>query len=166
MALILSGDTGPSFVQSAAQPTGSVLQVIETVKTNSFSSSSTSFTAITGFSATITPKFSTSKILVFVSFTDSSSTSSAFHSFNLLRGSTPLMQPATTQSFSCTRTNYILNADNVVSVAFQFTDSPATTSATTYSMQMKVNGGTGYIGNRSQNDAEICSVITLLEIAG
>ena len=34
MALILSGDTGPSIVPASALPTGSVIQTVSTTKTN------------------------------------------------------------------------------------------------------------------------------------
>ena len=67
MALILSGDTGPGFVQAAAEPTGSVIQVVMGTLTSQFTLT-TSYGSFTNmFSATITPQFSTSKILIFVS---------------------------------------------------------------------------------------------------
>ena len=55
---------------------------------------------------------------------------------------------------------------------FTFLDSPATTSSTTYKLQMIVQGGTGYI-NRSPSDADVsatygtrpASTITVMEIA-
>ena len=43
---------------------GGIIQVVSAYKGDSFSTSSESFVDITGLSATITPKFSTSKILV------------------------------------------------------------------------------------------------------
>ena len=43
---------------------GGIVQVVNLVKTDSFSTTSTSLVDITGFSLSITPKFNTSKILV------------------------------------------------------------------------------------------------------
>ena len=43
---------------------GGIIQVVSAYKGDNFSTSSTTFVDITGLSATITPKFSTSKILV------------------------------------------------------------------------------------------------------
>ena len=45
---------------------GGIIQIKQALKTDAFSTSSTSFTDITGLSVTLTPKFSTSK--VFISF--------------------------------------------------------------------------------------------------
>ena len=42
---------------------GGIVQCVSTTKTDTFTTASTSFTDVTGLSATITPKFSTSKIL-------------------------------------------------------------------------------------------------------
>jgi len=64
MALILSGDTG---VPASGMPTGSVIQVQSTTKTNTFSTTSTSFTDVTGLSVSITPISTSSKILVIYS---------------------------------------------------------------------------------------------------
>ena len=43
---------------------GGIIQVKQTVKTDTFTTSATSYTDITGLSVSITPKFNTSKILV------------------------------------------------------------------------------------------------------
>jgi len=45
-------------------PAGSIIQVVSAYKGDSFSTSSTTFVDITGLSATITPRFTNSKILV------------------------------------------------------------------------------------------------------
>ena len=39
---------------------GGIIQVVSTTKTDTFSTTSTSFTDVTGFSVNITPKFSSS----------------------------------------------------------------------------------------------------------
>jgi hypothetical protein len=67
MALILSGDTGPSFVQAAAMPTGAVVQTVRSasVTTAAVDTTSTTWTEIsTGLRTTITPTSASNKILV------------------------------------------------------------------------------------------------------
>jgi hypothetical protein len=173
MALILSGDTGPSFNQSAAMPTGSVLQVVSTNKTDTFSTTSTTYTNITGLSASITPKFSTSKIYATVTL-GMSCDSGTRAIFQLLRNSTPV--GVGDASGSRTTGNAAGQAPQpaaMACVSFQYLDSPATTSAITYQVQTAFidNSGTLYI-NRTVNDesaasrSRTASTITLMEIAG
>ena len=66
MASILKVDTiqGATSANAVAMPAGHVIQTAQALKTDVFSTSSTSFTDITGLSVTLTPKFSTSKMLV------------------------------------------------------------------------------------------------------
>lgn len=66
MALILSGDTGPSFVQSAAQPVGTVLQLTNSSTTTSYVSttSNTPSEVSSSLRVTITPSSASNKILV------------------------------------------------------------------------------------------------------
>ena len=51
-------------VVTAAQPTGSVLQVVQATKTDTFTTTSSTWTNITGLTATITPTSTSSKILI------------------------------------------------------------------------------------------------------
>ena len=50
--------------------------------------------------------------------------------------------------------------------SFTFLDSPETTSATTYKLQMRTNAGTVTINRRNSTDAAFTSTFTLMEIAG
>jgi hypothetical protein len=159
MALILSGDTGPSFVQSAAQPTGSVLQVVQGTYSSQVTSSSSTY-ADTGLTATITPKFSNSKILVCVQHNGCAKTSSsnADLGVQLQRNGTGLVLLASSVAYNGTAGyNY------VGGIALDYIDSPATTSAVTYKTQFRCtnNSASVYL----QIDGETSS-ITLMEIAG
>jgi hypothetical protein len=59
--------TGTQTIPKAALPTGSVLQVVQAIKTDTFVTSATvTDTAVTGLTASITPTSSTSKILVMI----------------------------------------------------------------------------------------------------
>ena len=144
---------------------GKVLQVVQTVKTDTFSTTSTSMTDVTGLSASITPSSSSNKILVNANFSSSTSADSRVNVFNLLRGSTTIAQPSGSGGFKGTRQGYIINNGNLITVDFNFLDSPSTTSATTYKIQMYVNGDTGYVGDRSADDFDNISTITLMEIS-
>ena len=69
---------------------GTILQVVQTSKTDDFSTTSTSYTDVTGFSATITPSSTSSKVLVMVS--SNTSTSGGNNAMmKLVRGSTCLL---------------------------------------------------------------------------
>ena len=138
--------------------------VVQTVKTTAFSTASTSFIDVTGLSVAITPKNASSLVLVTVSiFTSNSAV--ALNSFNLLRGSTNLAQPAAdTFSASMNASMALVSADDQT-VALTFLDSPATTSSTTYKIQMKVSSGTGFVCRRADlASVSAASVITVQEI--
>ena len=137
--------------------------VVQTVKTTAFSTTSTSFTDVTGLSVAITPKNASSLVLVTVSIYTSNSGAN-LNTFNLLRGSTNLAQPAAdTYSGSMNATPTASGNDQTVSLTFL--DSPATTSATTYKIQMKVSAGFGYVCRRGDlTSVTAASVITVQEI--
>jgi hypothetical protein len=170
MALILSGDTGPSFVQAAAQPTGSVLQVVQTVKTDTFSTTSTTLVDITGLSVTITPTSASNKILVTVDLHIGYSIYAGI--VYLLRGSTKIYAGDGGLSRCGLYSNVYASPGNVlIPVTTTFLDSPATTSATTYKLQTATyGGGTQYINrtgdniNESTRDGLTASSITVMEI--
>jgi hypothetical protein len=168
MPLVLNSSSisGLAPVGGLSSPqTGSVLQVVSFTKTDSFSTASTSFVEVTGFSATITPTSATSKILILVVSNQSTVSSSGLTTYNLIRDSTNICQPATSTTFTGSMVNYVGIADNVVPFSISFLDSPATTSATTYKMQVKSNTNTVYINRRVTADVAITSTITLMEIA-
>jgi hypothetical protein len=159
MSMIIDGTNGLTFNNSTTQASaGVVLQVIQSVYSTAVSSSSTTL-ADTGLSATITPKFSTSKILVLVShgqnWKSTGNTSNSI-TFKLLRGSTIILNP----------TNVAGNTDtslqNYFSISFNYLDSPATTSATTYKTQFANFVAASSVVVQSGN---LDSTITLLEIA-
>jgi len=156
---------GTQNIPKSALPTGSVLQVVSTTKTDTFSMTGGTFVDITGLSATITPTSATSKIFIIVNLAVSSSGGAGLNTFNLVRNSTNISQPATTPTFAGTFCAYLDLGDNILPLAINFLDSPATTSATTYKLQMKSNTGTQYVNRRSSADSAFTSTITVMEIA-
>lgn len=171
--LITTGSSGQS-IPKAALPTGSVLQVLQTVKSDTFSTSSTSATDITGLSVSITPTSSTSKILVM--YDVKTSMENFQMSLFLVRNSTAIYigdaagSRIRASSAICAVPDPTGFWRSAVSQTSVFLDSPATTSATTYKVQCQVNAGTGYV-NRSGPDqddvfrARTPSSITVMEIA-
>jgi len=153
-------------IAAARLPAGSVLQVVSTTKTDVFSTTSTSFVDITSLSTTITPANASNKVLVTVTLIMGQSDVTGLTVFNLVRGSTNISQPATTPSFNGTAGAFTSAADNLMPVSFSFLDSPATTSATTYKVQGRINTGALLINRRNTADCNFTSTITVMEIAG
>jgi hypothetical protein len=142
------------------------VQVVSTTLNTPFSTASTSFTDLTGLSATITPKSASNKILILVTSYQSNSSTSGLTVYNLVRGSTNICTPSNTGlTFSASAGCYIASADNIFPFSISYVDSPATTSATTYKVQIKGNAGTAYINQRVTADTALTSTITLMELA-
>ena len=164
------------IIPTAGVPTGgggSIIQTVQTVKSDGFTTTSQPFTDITGLSATITPKFNTSKILIFYTLSISSN---GFPMFKLLRGSTDIfVGDASSNRVRCFFGGYTggLHPGLTLPVTGNFLDSPSTTSATTYKFQTGVVHTTGYTTyvNRSQSDtdfnyhARTPSSIILMEVS-
>jgi hypothetical protein len=145
---------------SAAGNAGIGSNVVSTTKLDAFSTSSGTFVAVTGLSATITPSSATAKVLVLVTINNGQGNFNT--RYNLMRGATAISQ-STTPTF----TTQFHDAGGTVtfSSAFSFLDSPATTSATAYSIEMATTG-TAYV-NRSvaASDRTGTSTITVIEVA-
>ena len=176
----LSVDTiqGQTTAANVKMPAGTPVQVISTTKTDTFTTSSASYVDITGMTATITPKYATSKILVTVNC-NWGGVNNIYASIILLRGSTRI-SASTGGTGNQTNASMAIGGDNnnfqwkVEHTGLQFLDSPATTSATTYKLQVKSTGGPGtntfYLNRPHQTDNSAYNVfgtshITLTEIA-
>lgn len=142
------------------------VQIQSAAKTDSFSTTSTSYADVTGLSVTITPTSSSNKILVFASVAYASSSDDML--LQLVRGSTAIANStagSVTNGFSMYSTSEGTNSIPVGSLVFL--DSPATTSATTYKIQALVRSGTGYVNRRGSNASfGASSFITIMEISG
>jgi hypothetical protein len=151
---------------------GNVLQVVQTTKTDTFSTASTSFVDVTGLSVSITPTSTASKILTMFSL-PASSTGSAGWYCNLVRdGTNIIVGDAAGSRVQTTVSSYASPTTQSFSMSFQYLDAPSTTSAITYKLQLKAQSGfTAYV-NRSGTDTDnniyqrTASSITVMEIAG
>ena len=158
--ITLPASTGTVLTTGSPQ-SGGVIQVVQGSLAGQTSTSSSSFVS-TGLTATITPKFSTSKIRIICSVLHAYVGVNGVSVFSTLyRNSTTNFQPTSSganQNFG----QVYANSSNVLcNNTFSLLDSPATTSATTYTVYIAAGGGgTAYI---NQNGST--SFIQLLEIA-
>jgi hypothetical protein len=162
MAMIIDGTNGLTFNNSTVQASaGQVLQVVNATTQTSVNTTSSSFVT-TNLTATITPKFATSTILVCVNmlvYNNASTGQSVVTAFRGTVAGTDL-GGTTGNGFGAAFTNGSSEVMSVVSGMVM--DSPATTSATTYTVGLKrKNAGTAF----SVVDNQRAS-ITLMEIAG
>ena len=134
---------------------GKVLQVLSVFKDDVFSTtgSTGNFADITGLSVAITPSATTSKILI--QFQSCFSTGGGDRgSFRMLRDSTVINEHGasgnTNGIFASLRTGDSLNA---IPVAGVHLDSPSTTSATTYKLQVGAEASAGdvYVNRPANN---------------
>jgi hypothetical protein len=161
----------------ARLPTGSVLQVVQTVKTDFFSLGTTgTWTDVTGASVTITPTSASSKVLVMFAGEYGGQSTDGFAYLRVVRNSTTLsVGDARGSSRQVTMSAALRNGggnSTDISRAFgcQILDSPSTTSATTYKLQMIGSNNPSFCigGTFSTPDANRSSVptfITAMEIS-
>lgn len=165
--------TGTVLTNASA---GTVLQVVSTTKTDAFSTTSGSYADVTGLSVSITPTSASSKILILLSLTTSGQDGSAGAVYRFMRDSTAICigDAAGSRGRSSGGIAYISNINVYTTISGSFLDSPATTSSTTYKVQVTGGNPGSYCGvNRTENDADVTnpyssratSTITVMEIA-
>lgn len=153
--------------------TGNVIQVVSTVKSDTYTTTNQTYEDIPNFSCSITPKYNTSKILVIVDIGALTPISGGSTWTRLLRGATEI--------YSGDGASGTLNQihDGGASTgehyygSFHHTslylDSPSTISSTTYKVQIKSGGAYTSCFNRNAYDGgtyggRTASSITLMEI--
>ena len=161
-------------IPRANMPTGAVLQASSVTKTDTFTTTSTSWVDITGLSVSITPTSATSKILIFASLQRSNASAGQGTFFRFMRNSTAInigdaigsRSQVTNMSQETSQQGRFITPMNSI-----FLDSPATTSATTYKLQTNcLDVGTICINRSginvdSASYATSVSSITVMEIA-
>ena len=155
---------------------GKVLQIVQAEKNDTFTHTGTTFTDVTGLSASITPSATSSKILIFSTLNGAAN--NRYASFRLVRDSTDIFVGDAAGS----RTQVTLPIDANSSetdnsyvarnMGLNYLDSPSTTSSITYKIQV-ANASSGsaitYI-NRNPDDSDAnfstraASNIILMEI--
>jgi hypothetical protein len=172
---VLTESGGVVSLGSAVQMSaGGVLQVLQAVKTDTTSTTSATFEDMTEMTISITPRATSSKILVFSNLNLSTEDNDYYVYAQIMRATTAIYIGDT--AGDRVRSSAISRADNAThqigNLTPMFLDSPSTTSATVYKIQWRIEAGTtGYL-NRSGTDTDntafprTASSITVMEIAG
>ncbi len=150
-----------------------VLQVKSTFKSNTFTMSSNTFADVTDLSVSITPSSASSKVLAFFSLSGQADAATNGLFVRLMRDSTAIGIGDTDGSRIRTTYGNISTSTNVGYMGgFTFLDSPATTSAVTYKVQVasNTNGQTVFVNRLINNTdsasfARSASSITVMEVA-
>jgi hypothetical protein len=154
---IISSDGSGTFTPNGF---GKIGQVVQTTKSDLFSTSSTSLVDITGLSASITPSSTSSKIFVMLNgHANSSQASVQLYTIKLLRDSTGI--GGVDSGNRIFRSYGVSNAPQTFSTFLL--DEPSTTSSTTYKAQVNVSGDTVYIGGFG-NAVQAPTTMTLMEV--
>jgi hypothetical protein len=169
---ILSLYDGSAWKNSLAT-TGGILQVVSTTKTNTFSTTSTSFTAVTDLSVSITPSSSSSKILVLATIPFTRTSGSNVGHLRLMRDSTAIFIGDSAGNRIRSSVGVEQSSLDSNTTTLNFLDSPSTTSAIAYSIEVRSNDAiTSVYVNRNSDDgdnttnARYASSIILMEVAG
>ena len=169
MAIItLNNNSLSSVTALPAGVGGKVLQVVTDEVSGEVSTTSTSYTDITGLSVTITPSSTSSKIYVIANLCGCRAGSvnhvSCRSFFNIVRGSTELTATSLGHIASGRNANP-RSSDGTITLTNL--DEPNTTSATTYKCQFKTTSGDGETAriNEPDNNTPVSS-ITVMEISG
>jgi len=159
MTTIIDGTAGVTF-PAGSNPQAAPSKVLQVVYVaNNTQTSTTSTTPVSaGFSASITPLFATSKILLLLNFAVGSTLNNSYTSVQLWRGGSSIFNFA---PVAC----YLNSGSSVtqlnMTVSETYLDSPATTSSISYTPYYSTStGGLAYLAINNN----FCT-ITLMEIA-
>ena len=153
---------------------GKILQVVSATKTDTFTTSSSSYTDITGLSVAITPSSASSKVFLIVNLHGIGDASTQMY-VEIFRTS-----DNTSICIGDTRSNrvraslgtgYFDQDNDINSQGINFLDSPNTTSTFNYKLRTKTQGAGTVLINRSNQDHDstqsgtLASTITAIEVA-
>ena len=156
MSLILDGTNGLTFNNATTQASSSkVLQVVQGSTATSTSVTTTTPTA-TSLTASITPLFSTSKILIISTFSIYTTNASTKVLASIFRNSTNLSASNGGAYF------YNGGGPGQIGTTINLIDSPATTSATSYTIYIFGNNASNSVAFNADSQN---AYIILMEIA-
>jgi hypothetical protein len=167
-------------VPDANAPSGSVVQVVQTVKTDAFAGSAgTVWGDVSGMTASITPASASNRILIIVDMKGAGGANYSVIRSRLLRDSTPIYVGDAASNRPRSMGQFYGGGDggtdvfHLAQLGGTFLDSPATTSSITYKIQIGGDGNSQVVFiNRTQGDRDntyfdsrVAASITLIEIA-
>ena len=162
---------GSAWVYTA---TGAVLQVKSVAKTDTFSMASSTPADVTGLSVSITPTSANNKILILGALSAGNNTNNSVSVYpRLMRDSTAigLGDTAGSRRRITSNASFLNNNSNMSTIPFVFLDSPATTSATTYKIQVSAQTTNTIYINRTNDDLDTdvypraISTLVVMEVA-
>ena len=157
--VLIGGQTVGKFGSQGLEQAGTVIQVVNFAYSTTTSSSSVT-PVNTGLTASITPKYATSKILVDVSVSGClKQSSNTALILKLNRNSTKIVDMEGYAGITSS------TADNGIgSCSCSYLDNPATTSATSYTVQLASSGNSASVSFNNAGGNVATSTITLMEI--
>ena len=173
-----AGSSG-TVITTGSPQSQSVIQVVQAVKTNTFSTTSATFGNVTDLTVSITPASASNRILI-TGVLQTSSNSNDMYKIRIAKNGTAIFVGDTVAGATSGLSQFYLYTSgslgnwSTLPVPVYYLDSPATTSALTYSWQVRVQtgGSTLWInrssdqsGNTDQNFYGASSII-VMEIAG
>jgi len=168
-ALVLTNATA---LPKTALPTGSVLQVVQSVYTTRFTTSTNGSWVSPGMTGSITPSSTSSKILVFVNVVvgDSGGTGTNGATIRLTRNSSPVSYLNRTSAGNPAGIYITGNVYISGTLHLEYLDSPSSTSSVTYGVDYWIEAGTNYGTFNTDKDnnsgAQGNATVTMMEIAG
>jgi len=173
MAIIkLNNQSISSVTALPAGVGGKVLQVVSTTKTDTFTASgfsSWNYVDVTGLSVSITPSSASNKILI-IGYISGGGDNGIYRLDNgsTITGYLGTQTGSYTLGFASANSSSIYNVNG--NAVINYLDSPASTSALTYKVQVAGNGTVSINrptdSENSNNRARTVSTITAYEIAG
>jgi hypothetical protein len=145
-----------TIINTGSPQSGSVIQVVNTTVNTNSTTTSTSFVNFNALNTSITPKFSTSKILITATLNLFEGASNSNYQATLYRGGTNL--GGSNNYFVYAYGSAVINLS--LPTTLIYLDSPATTSSTTYSVYGRTSSGTLNFNNGAGQIS-----MTLMEIA-
>jgi len=156
---------------------GGIIQVVQTVKTDTFSrtSSSSDYGDITGLTATITPRSTSNKVLIIARVAGGTTTALDRIGIRLTAAGSPITGYVGDAASSRTRgisSGATSGQNDVLELTATHLHSPSTTSSITYAVQGSAEGSKVFFCNRGGADTDnntvyrACSSIILLEVSG
>ncbi len=166
-----------NFPEGTQNLPSKIIQVVQTVKTSTYTSSNTSGTfEVTGMNASITPKASSSKVLIIFSLNCDNQKDNSQGGFRIYRNGahlTAASAPSAGNRYTCNTTvGANANRDQSgMNKNFFYLDSPNTTSSRTYALYIYKVTNDEITINMSTTDANqnddprMISTVTLMEVA-
>jgi hypothetical protein len=167
--------TSASSLTTSQLPAGTILQVLSTTKSDTFSSATTgSWIDVTGLTVSITPASVSNKIMVFARITGTGTPGVTRQHVRLVRDSTAISVGDASGSRLQVSSNELFGlADDYRGSITTYLDSPSSSSSITYKLQVRNGNGNGTIYvNRTDGNTNFdyiplgTSSITVMEVKG